>query len=72
LHEPLRVLSAAGWINIAEGTGESELFSSDRTVHPALVRAVSDHEEPAKKDEMPEYGNVLFTPVIRSLEEKNA
>jgi len=68
LHEPLRVLSADGWMHTAEGTGEQESFSPDRTVHPALVRAVSDHSDPDRKDEMAEYGNVLFKPVIRPLE----
>jgi len=72
LHEPLRVLSAGGWVHIAEGTGEQEAFSEDREIHPSLVRAVSDHEDPEKKDEMAEYGNVLFRPVIRPLEKANA
>ena len=52
-----------------EGSGELEYFNTNRDDHPTIVRALSDHANPKRKDEMPEYENILFNPITRSLEE---
>ena len=69
VHDPSRVLSADGMIHIVEGSGELEYFNTNRDDHPTIVRALSDHANPKRKDEMPEYENILFNPITRSLEE---
>lgn len=71
VYDPMRVLSAGGMMHIVEGVGEPEAFNIDRKNHPTIVRALSDHEDPQRKDEMVEYGNILFKPVIRPLEDEN-
>jgi hypothetical protein len=68
LADPSRVSSWQGKAVIGEKRGEQEAFSSDKDIHPSLVRATSETTSPSSKDEMEQYGNILFLPILRSVE----
>jgi hypothetical protein len=67
-HRPFLPLSfPGGLLASVEQRGETEAFSADAGTHAALVRARSDSTtDPAEKNELPAYRNLLFAPIRRS------
>jgi len=64
VHTPFRIGVFDGTIYETELAGEDEVFNSNRSLHPTFVRSKS-YAIQNSKNKLDQYGNLLFSPVIR-------
>jgi len=70
LLKPIDVSMTNGILNIIEKEQKSQLYSEDKSSHPSIIRYQNNGlpSSPNNENSVPEYGNMLFTPLLRAIE----